>query len=91
MAPYGWFGAQSKRAKKGVSYSTLQDEKTNSGPFLPEMCFPRFYRFCEFCIKGWRFDVTIMNSGKINRELLAFKCLQQSEENLEEDLGAGNK
>jgi len=48
------------------------------------MCFPRFSRFCEFCIKGWRCSVTIVDSGYKqpwkNRELLALTCLEPSED-----------
>ena len=59
------------------------------------MCFPRFSGFCELCIRGWRFSVTIVNSGHKQpwqyRELLALTCLERSEENLEEDPIARNK
>ena len=59
------------------------------------MCFPRFSGFCEFCMKGWRCSVTIINGGCKqpwqNRELLALTRLEPSEENLEEDLIARNK
>ena len=57
--------------------------------------FPQIFWFCEFCIKGWRCSVTIVDSGYKqpwqNRDLLALTCLEPSEENLEEDPIARNQ